>query len=54
MFLVSGKKYANNEMHIAGIPRTNIGRGFQVHASFGINGTEIANILDIVEQVPVA
>ena len=54
MYLVSGRKYAKNAMHIAGTPRTNIGRGFQAQASFDIKGAEIPNILDMVEQDPIA
>ena len=52
--LVSGKKYTKKAIQIDGIPRINIGRGFEMQASFGINGTQIPSILEMVEHDPIA
>ena len=54
MYFVSGKKYTKKEIKIDGKPSVNIGKGFQMHANFDINGAEIPNILETVEHVPIA
>ena len=54
VYFVSGRKYARKAINIEGIPRTSIGRGFQTHANLDINGAEIPNILEMVEQDPIA
>ena len=54
MYFVSGSQYARKEIKIDGIPKTSIGRGFQTHANFEINGAEIPNTLEMVEQDPIA
>ena len=51
-FFVSGRKYAIDPIIIDGIPKINIGRGFQTQASFDINAEDTPNILEIVDIVP--
>ena len=54
LFLVSGRKYAKDPIIIEGIPKTNIGKGFQTQDSLGINADDTPNILEIVDIVPKA
>ena len=54
VYFVSGSQYARKEIQIEGIPKTSIGRGFQIHANFEINGAEIPKTLEMVEQDPIA
>ena len=41
-------------MIIEGIPKTNIGRGFQKQDSLDMNADDTPNILDMVDIVPKA